>query len=278
VTDLDPDLLREKYNLTFQPYALEAERRIGLRGKDVLEVGGTLPRDFVLEDLGARRWVGIEYVGCYEDTGQRRDTGSFLTFEEVEDGAALGDHAVLSGRIERLPAVLHGRFDAVFSIATFEHIDRMPLALEKMCAALKPGGRLFSLFAPIWSSHDGHHLHDITDRRGNLFNKKKSPIPPWGHLLLTPPEMYSHLRSQTDPETAAEIVYQVYQSTSINRLFPEDYVRYFHGSQFQIDQILAVFPADVPEKLEQKLLQLYPRNRNFSNNGILAVFSRPESQ
>ncbi len=153
---------------------------------------------------------------------------------------------MLAGRIEQLPAALHGQFDAVFSIATFEHIDRMPLALDAMHAALRPGGRLFALFAPIWSAHDGHHLHDVTDQRGRRFNKKRSPIPPWGHLLLTPPELHAHLLTRTDPAAAAEIVYEVYQAPSINRLFAEDYLRYFQASPFQVDEVAGMFPSGDP--------------------------------
>ncbi len=71
---LDPHLLKEKYGLTYHvPYALEAEKRIGLRGKRVLEVGGTLPRDLVLGELGVAQWVGIEYLGYYDDIGRARD-------------------------------------------------------------------------------------------------------------------------------------------------------------------------------------------------------------
>lgn len=273
---LDTQALQEKHDLTAHvPCARDADRVVGLRGKHVLEVGGTLPKAFVLEELGAARWVGIEHPGYGHGIGRTRDAAGRLTFEQAQDGAKLGDHAVLSGPIEQLPEVLRGQFDAVFSVATFERIDRLPLALAAMYAALKPGGRLFSAFAPIWSAHDGHHLEDITDRSGRMFTRQSPPIPPWGHLLATPPELHRQLLARTDAETAAEIVFQVYRSNAINRLFFEDYVRYFKRSPFRIDTLTGTFPAQVPEAIERRLLELHPRNRSFAHGGLLAVLSRP---
>jgi hypothetical protein len=54
-----------------RPYALDADKMIGLRGKRVLEVGGTLFRAFVLADLGAARWIGVECLRYYDDIGGR---------------------------------------------------------------------------------------------------------------------------------------------------------------------------------------------------------------
>jgi cyclopropane fatty-acyl-phospholipid synthase-like methyltransferase len=43
---------------------------------------------------------------------------------------------------------MEGAFDRIFSIASFEHVHTLGLALEKMHAALAPGGKLFTMFSP----------------------------------------------------------------------------------------------------------------------------------
>jgi SAM-dependent methyltransferase len=173
-----------------------------------------------------------------------------------------------------LPVALHGRFDAAFSIAAFEHIDRLALTLDGIHAALRPGGRLFAMFSPIWSSHNGHHLPDIRDRSGRQFSFTRSPIPPWAHLLLRPPEMFEHLLAQTDRETAAEIVYYVYHSPHINRLFTEDYVAYARASAFEVERCEATFPQPPPPELQAELERLHPGRTKFRNNGMLLVLKK----
>ena len=271
----DIKTLQEKYNLTYHvPYALAAEQRIGLRGKRVLEIGGSLPRNFVLDELGAEKWIAIEEMGYYEEIRFDLKREDIFNLPDVSNVDQLGDYAVVSGRAEQLTSAFSEEFDAIFSIAAFEHIDRLPAALSRMHQALKPGGRLFTMFSPIWSAHDGHHLHGVTDKKGNVFSFGNSPIPPWGHLLMRPPQMYEHLLSYTVEEAAAEIVYHVYNSPAINRLFTEDYVEYFKSSPFKIDTIMATFLKKPSEDIERRLQTLFPGRQNFANNGLLVVLSR----
>lgn len=278
--------LQSRFGLSYHvPYALSAENLVGLKGKDVLEVGGSLPAGFVWEGLGARRWISIEEMEYWREstaTGHGQGTPPVQAFAgslaEVGDVDALGGHAVLDGRIEALPASLHGCFDVVFSIAAFEHIDRMPLALEAMFKALRPGGAVFTMYSPIWSAHDGHHLPTIVDASGKRFDFSSSPIPRWGHLTMRPPELYRHLLNHTDAATAGQIVYYVYHSPHINRLFTEDYIGFFQQSPFTVERIQLIFPFQGAEgqveKAQKTLEGLHPGRRHFLNNGILAVLRK----
>jgi hypothetical protein len=133
------------------------------------------------------------------------------------------------------------------------------------------------MFSPIWSAHDGHHLHGVTDKKGNVFSFSNSPIPPWGHLFMRPPEMYQHLLAHTDEEAASEIVYHVYNSPAINRLFTEDYAAYFQQSPFEIDRLEATYQANISEEGNNLLKTLYPGREHFNNNGILAILARPNN-
>jgi hypothetical protein len=54
------EALRERFRLSYHvPYVSVADKMVGLSGKDVLEVGGSLPADFVLETVGVRSWVAV---------------------------------------------------------------------------------------------------------------------------------------------------------------------------------------------------------------------------
>ena len=49
-------------------------------------------------------------------------------------------------------------FDAIVSLATFEHIHELPKALEELHRVLKTDGYIYTSFGPIWTSAKGHHL------------------------------------------------------------------------------------------------------------------------
>jgi SAM-dependent methyltransferase len=186
--------------------------------------------------------------------------------------SALDRHVILDGGIENLPASFASRFDAVVSIDAFEHISKFATMLDKTHGALRPGGRMLSMYSVIWSSHFGHHLWGVTDKAGRTYYIESSPIPKWGHLLMRPPEMYRYLLEHTDAETADEIVYHVYHSEVLNRLFYEDYEAYLRDSPFE-QFAFEKFATDVepdPET-QERLEELYPGRKNFSSAGILAI-------
>ncbi len=278
----DIDRLQQEYGLSYHiPYASCAEQVVGLKGKRVLEVGGSLPENFVLNELQAAQWVALEetdYWGETLSTGHVLGTPPPLTGDKKRFSAVMScdikPYNLFYGRIEDLPVSLENYFDVVFSIAAFEHIARLPLALEKMHQALKPGGRLFALFAPVWSAYNGHHLPEIVDDAGNHWNFGNSPIPPWGHLLLRPMELHDLLCSTCGPKTAREIVYFVYSSPHINRFFLDDYVEMIARSPLTVLQMIPQFPMAVPEDVQTQLAARNPGRNNFSHSGLLLVLER----
>jgi SAM-dependent methyltransferase len=281
-------MLSEKHGFSHPghhiPYTLEAEKRVGLRGKRVLEIGGSLPRDLVIGDLGASQWICIEELDYYRET--EHDLGELetslensnkkriLKISDVDKIESLAEYEVIFGRAEQLSPVFFDHFDVIFSIAAFEHVDRLPAVLARSYDALVPGGRLFTMFAPIWSAYNGHHLHGVTDKSGRHFHTGNLPIPPWGHLLMRPPEMYRHLLDHTDADAAAEIVYHVYNSPAINRLSTEDYLEYFNQSSFSVETFLLASTAEIPGEVQKLLESRVPGFKYFSNSGILAVLAR----
>lgn len=241
--------LKAHYGLTYQvEHALAAQIKVGLKGKRVLEAGGGLPADFVFDVLGTHQWIGIVQPDWRRKSStdgstfstERADMDRLKRLANITAADELGRYEILAGAAEEIPRGLTGHFDVVFSSAAFEHFLNFPLSLDRLYRVLRPGGCLFTMFAPIWSAHDGHHLPPITDKSGVVMNFHSSPIPPWGHLLMRPPEMHRHLISSTDPETAQVILYAIYHSPEINRLFTEDYMKFFQNSSFDIEEAISI--------------------------------------
>lgn len=273
----DIPALQARYGLSYHVvYAQEAAVRVGLAGKSVIEIGGSLPRGFALDELGAASWIGIEETSYWEEVaraeGAKQGWTGAKPLAEATPGDAAAPYGVLLGRIEDAPPALESRFDIAFSIAAFEHMDRFPASLEGIHRVLKPGGVLFSLFAPLWSAPDGHHLPVIRDAAGRPFDR--GLIPPWGHLLMSPPEMLRHLCTLTDRRTAVEIVYYIYQSPHINRLFPEDYSAFVADSPFRVERMGMLFPAPVTPDIQARLEKRWPGRSLFGANGMLMILRR----
>ena len=272
--------LQQRFGLTYHiPYLFQGESMVGFSGKKVLEVGGSLPQELVLDTLDAEQWVALEAMRYWDEVGEKgggtRPKGDLsLRIQDIQTPDYLDRYTMLEGLVEDLPPGLEGEFDRIFSIACFEHVHTLGLALEKMHAALKPGGKLFTMFSPIWSAHDGHHLPNMTDASGKQWSAGKSPVPPWGHLLFNPAQMEKHLLTQTDRRTASQMVYNIYHNQHINRLFTENYVEYVEQSPFRIEHLVPTFPAKIPESIQKTLEARYPGKKLFANNGLLMVLAR----
>ena len=241
-----------------------ARTNVGLAGRRVLEVGVSLPRRLIVEKVGAAQWTAIEHP----DWSQATTT------------AVQSPHySVFPGPISDLPEDSHNLFDRVVSFDTFERILDFPQALMAMYRVLRPGGLLFSMFSPIWSAHDGHQLMPIKDRTGRRFSSAQGecPIPPFAHLLMSPPQLYAHLLARMDEETAAKIVRHVYHSPRLNRLFTEDYLQYIQGSPFRIEESVLTFSMNVPPDVQRQLESRYHGRKYFANGGLLLRLRKPWS-
>jgi len=207
-----------KFNLRYHvPFAYWCQELVGFEGKDVLEVGGSLPKEFVLDYLHVKSWSAIEtpdYDLALQEVGGSHHPSIIRNIKKLSQNLSFANrklekYNLFLENIENLPTDYYGKFDLIFSIAAFEHIHKFPAALEKMFLALKPSGNLFSIFSPIWSAINGHHLPKITDQKGRVFDFHDSPIPPWGHLLMRPPELCKYLYQITDKGTANLITYYI---------------------------------------------------------------------
>lgn len=218
-------------------------RRIGgmpdLAGKAVLDVGcglGSLCVD--MARAGASRVVGIDIDG--------RAVAFARTYveERVPDLAPR-----LELRAMELGALDERGFDIVTSKDSFEHILDLPGVLGEIGARLRPGGRLYAGWGPLYHSPMGDH-----GRTGALV--------PWGHVLV--PERLLLWRLGV-----ASV-----QELGLNQLTIGDYRRIFAASGLRVVS-LGVNRSDHPvSRLFSLALHLGVLEKYLTHN-CYAVLERP---
>jgi hypothetical protein len=62
------DQIRDKYNLSYHVnYLRECDNQCGLKGKRVIEIGGSLPKELVVGCFGVKQWIAIEDIGYWNE-------------------------------------------------------------------------------------------------------------------------------------------------------------------------------------------------------------------
>jgi 2-polyprenyl-3-methyl-5-hydroxy-6-metoxy-1,4-benzoquinol methylase len=129
-------------------------------------------RDAAVLDYGCA--MGHQCIGLSQK-GARSVVGIDIQQRRIDAGRELLRELNLDDRISLHTAVtpdMHGMFDAVVSLNCVEHFPDPLGSLTEMKAALKPGGRMFVTFGPVWYSAYGPHQHEFTRA-------------PWLHLLFS---------------------------------------------------------------------------------------------
>lgn len=158
-----------------------------LRGASVLEVGcgrGRLCLDMAL--AGATRVVGLDVLEPLVDFAR----------ENVKQ-----HHPRFASRIEfrraNLPDLADDEtFDFIVTKDALEHVLDIDGMLRAMLSRLKPGGRIFAGFGPLYTSPYGDH-----DRRVRAFARfgplgRLMTAMPWGHLVFEPLMIREYARSR----------------------------------------------------------------------------------
>jgi SAM-dependent methyltransferase len=199
-----------------------------LLGRTLLDVGAS-PHGFSLERAlaqGAAAYLGVG-LGVWEPV-------------EVRHQRAVGRLVAAYG--EALP-VEPESVDLVMSLSTFEHFPDGAAVLWEIHRVLRPGGRLFANFQPVWTSSAGHHLHHI--------ESVARLIPPWAHLLWTPATMRRALESRwpaSAPMSVDEAVAWIYESSEINRVDVVTLRRMFETGPFAIEWMTPLPEDESDEK------------------------------
>ena len=234
--------------------ALELSRYINLDSKDLLAVGlGRAIELPVFFSKGCNKVDGLDPFPSKDI--RKKDFGS--RFRLIEASA------------ESMP-IEDSTYDAVYSIATFEHIPDPAAAMKEMIRVLKPGGVMYCCSDPLWHSPNGYHP------------KKHLPAlsKPWFHLIFTEEEFLKE-----HPDLAANSEYvkaigAIYNSPQYNRL----------GSQVYYNIIADLLREHIPLKMEfriaretlldnetRKRLAQYD-HRDLLTNGFCIIFRKTDNE
>ena len=278
LTQQQQQFFRENFQLSYHiPYLDVCSNKIPLAGLDVLEIGGALPASLVIDHLGCNSWTAVEAPSYDEELGEANQFHRNLA--EQQRLLELGrQYRHFYCNAEDLGDDHFNQYDLIFSIACFEHINRLPLALSKMLRYLRPGGRLFTMHSPIWSAFDGHHLPiGIPQRFDTQLPRQSYIFRPWGHLLQTRSQAFADIARRFDSAFAEEVIYNTYNSNHINRYFSEDYRVVFDDSGFEILEYQITFSRSTPAEIQAALESRFPGYRQFANNGIYSILKKPET-
>lgn len=232
-------------------------RRVPLAGKSVLEIGSD--PDFKL----LRQFAAAGATLC---RGLNNDPTLFAGAAELQQDA----HRLVYGDAAALPFG-EGAFDAIFSVATFEHILDLPRALREMHRVLRPDGVVYANFGPIWSSCKGHHVRArVGDERAWHADPKLNPLPDFCHLLMQPEQLRAALRGRVSQALEQPIVDWVYSDTGINRMFHHEYVRELHRSPLSVESLVPERDPVAPQ-LQRILTFRYPQEHAFDVTNIEVI-------
>ncbi|KDA40924.1 class I SAM-dependent methyltransferase [Frankia sp. B2] len=157
-------------------------------------------------------------------------------------GDARDRYRVLPVPAEQMP-VPDGGADAVFSSNAFQFVD-VPAVLAEVHRVLRPGGLLYAHFGPIWSAVDGHQLEYVRYREQDLLFWRDTLLPPWAHLAYSRDELRALLASALPADLIDLLVWHVFDSDTVNRMFFEDYVQAALGSGLDWVQVSATHELD----------------------------------
>lgn len=256
----------------------KALSRLSFHGQRVLEIGGSsLPRQLVLDTLGAASWVCVDIVG--HTSGSYQQSNHAAHYDEIGIQPLRANsripnqpYVIFDGSASAIPETFNAHFDIALSINAFEHIAALDEALERTYKALRPSGVLFSQFGPIWSCIVGSHFWV---REGYNFNAP-APLPPWAHLRMTREEISDHLRSAgLCDDDISQTLYQIFDSDFVNRRHYEDYEAAMAKSPFTDVRLEGLWHQTPSPEVQVELERKYPNHKEFGAYGVCITAYKP---
>lgn len=228
-----------------------------IRGKNILEVGGAVPIDLIRES-GVSTWTAVDISPGILEKGQGNSKDERLFRPKNLDIADFDEE---------------NAYDVVYSTNCFEHILRLEEALERIYKALKSDGILFSIFAPIWTSPDGHHAWIKTDQ--GLVRFDGNIVPPWYHLVKDEATLHEIVSEKYSPDVADEFCRIVFRAPSINRRIDSQYENCIAGFPYSSIAKFRIPTLRSPKgTISSELRIKHPEVRSFSTMGYLWVLKK----
>lgn len=259
-----PEYIREDLKLF--------RKNLDFKGKKVLEIGGSsIPEFIVFGELGARSWICVDLVDetnyQLKKFAQHYGRIGLSRFSDYKSLPGKG-YLIFNEPAENIPDYFYEQFDVVISINAFEHIISLQDVLLKIYNSLRNGGILDTIFGPIWSSYAGSHFY-IDD---NFYFDKAGPLPRWFHLLLNREKISAILKQSNFKEEVIDLlIWQVFDSPRVNRLFYEDYIDLMKRTLFEKHKVIGMWPRTVPIITQTELEKKHPGKKEFSYYGLRII-------
>jgi SAM-dependent methyltransferase len=206
-----------------------------IKGKRIIDFGSADgDQSFALLDAGASEVLGIEILDARVDRANaRRREGQPVAFAKY----LMPDHL---------------GYDIAISINSFEHFSDPDEILRQIHGALKPGGKLYMTFGPLWWSAFGPHQQDFTKM-------------PWPHLFFSEDAVMgarASLMGRYDKRT--------YADRWLNQMSVAEYERIIGRQGFKVvsQQYLCTRGMSI--------LKQVPWLREIAINRIACVLQRPQ--
>lgn len=226
-----------------------------ISGKNILEIGGNMSREFVNGLFRPKSWTSI---GCFAN-GEAYDERYSLFGPSLETISSTDVHCNYGfrGFIRYvLPLLNLSQFDIVYSVAAFEHIHRLGDCIDLISEIICPEGFLYSYFTVCWFGPNGHH-----------WGNQRSQIGPYDHLAYSESEMRNFLFEQGESAEDADLhSYYIYRDSRINRNTHTDYIRYFRRGSFKSRniQLIGAHPVrDLKGDLAKRIISRYPQEETL---------------
>ena len=237
----------------------------GFQGKRVLELGGCLPPDYVFKYLNPSFWVSVEYDLYSHNQCQVEGVipesvaDKYNNYRYTECG--------WNKFYKDWKYHLSPRFERIYSIAAFEHIDDLGECLQACYEMLEMGGVLYSYFTPIWSAPNGSHaMHpQEIEAKGD-----------YSHLMYNFVSLQEFLVGVgCDPMYALKSAEKLYRSPQINRYTFEEFVAIFNSVPYREKKVVPInlrlfSEACDPQKLSV-INKLYPAMKHSCDGFQLAM-------
>ncbi len=201
-----------------------------MAGSSVLDVGcGHGSLCIYTAQAGAAKVVGLDLNGPLIEFANTNLTLNYPQHQEI-----------VSFHHMDLKEYPDETFDILVSKDTFEHIIDLPGMLAEMKRRLKPGGRIYAGFGPLYNSPYGDH------------GTAKSRIP-WAHLVMGDDELVRRVDTRWTKKVSS------IHDLGLNRLAYSDYVRILNESELKI----VYFQTNCSDKYSSKVLSLLRKIPGF---------------